>query len=100
MTTTDTPQTDAAHNFDKYEEYTYGAVLDCSRKLERELNASKAEVERLAGQLIRAVSIAGVLLADIEDFHGNATDEEWTSSGWNDSRISKSLLQQLMEEIK
>jgi len=65
-----------------------------------EIDALKAEVERLSGQLTRAVSIAGVLVADIEDFHENATDEEWTSSGWNDSRISKSLLQKLREEIK
>jgi hypothetical protein len=35
---TPTPRTDEAHNSDKYEEYSYEAVLKCSRNLERELN--------------------------------------------------------------
>ena len=61
---------------------------------------AEAEVERLREQLTRAVSIAGVLLADIEDFHQGDSDDEWTRKGWNDSRISKYLLQGLREEIK
>ena len=56
-------------------------------------------VERLRSQLTRAVSIAGVLLADIEDFHEGDSDDEWTRNGWNDSRISKSMLQKLIEEM-
>jgi DNA repair exonuclease SbcCD ATPase subunit len=59
----------------------------------------KAEVERLRSQLTRAVSIAGVLLADIEDFLEGDSDDDWTRNGWNDSRISKSLLEKLIEEM-
>jgi hypothetical protein len=64
-----------------------------------EIAELQTEVERLQGQLTRAVSIAGVLLADIEDYHEGDPDDEWTRNGWNDSRISKSLLQQLIEEM-
>ena len=60
MTTTDTPRTDAARF-----EALRGAALrqDCiplklGEELERELNASKAEVERLKANLRRAIEIA------------------------------------------
>jgi hypothetical protein len=99
--TTDTPRTDA----ERFEALRSSAFRwDCiplklGQELERELNASQAEVERLQRQLTRAVSIAGVLLADIEDFLKGDSDDEWTRNGWNDSRISKSLLQKLTEEM-
>jgi hypothetical protein len=42
--TTDTPLTDAAHNSDTYEEYSYDAVLTCSRKLELKLQKAEARL--------------------------------------------------------
>ena len=74
--------------------------LELTEEWKTRADKAEAEVERLRGQLTRAVSIAGVLLADIEDFHEGDSDDEWTRRGWNDSRISKYLLQGLREEIK
>jgi rubredoxin len=77
--------TTAGHTFLHIEQSALCAESSARQKAE-------AEVERLRGQLTRAVSIAGVLLADIEDFHEGDSDDEWTRTGWNDSRISKYLL--------
>jgi hypothetical protein len=62
MNPTDTPRTDAAHNSDKYEEYSYDVVLACSRQLERELAEKTNEVARLRELLNRAIQIADGLI--------------------------------------
>ena len=54
MTTIDTPRTDSA-SFSSRDPLE---LLQTSQQLERELAASKAEVERLRSQLERAVEIA------------------------------------------
>jgi len=101
---TNTPRTDACPHCGECdcEPYYRPHGQECRSPLcemtERAKKA-EAEVERLQGQLTRAVSIAGVLLADIEDFHEGDSDDEWTRNGWNDSRISKSMLQKLIEEM-
>ena len=53
--TTDTPRTDA---LDFGWGVHTGEIWDLSRQLERELAASKAEVERLKEQLTKAIGIA------------------------------------------
>jgi len=71
MTTpTDTPRTDAYNN-------SLGVVpSDFARQIERELNESRADVERLRRQLVRSIEIA---------------EETWKLEGYADKDLEAEL---------
>ena len=78
-------------------------TLRADENLERAKKA-EAEVERLRGQLIRAVEIAEVFESELDEYHSvdrNCPDAAWHYPyGWERSDEAKDKLEALNKEIK
>jgi len=64
--TTPTPRTDAAHNACTHD---YGNVLECSRKLERELAEKTNEIDRLKNELRGEIGWRQAKESEVEKLH-------------------------------